>query len=138
MAMQQIIQENLLKNLVLIVLLVILYAPIDSYLENSGLASDKASAGDILVAASIIAVIACFGAFAFTYEKIDAKKGYQRFLAHATTGLLILTTGISLIFTSVLSSFIMGSFIILDITIMMLYLAVVGYDFWDLLRLTNK
>jgi hypothetical protein len=116
----------------------LLYAPINNYLMNSNLVTDKASAGDILVAASIIAVIACFGAFAFTYEKINVKKSYQRYLGHVTTGLLMLIIGISLIFTTILVSFIMGSFILFNITAIMLYLAVIGYDFWDLLRLTNK
>jgi len=136
--MQQIIKENLVKNFILIVLLILLYGPINNYLLDSDLAADKASAGDILVATSIIAVIACFGAFAFTYEGINEKKNYRRCLGHITTGLLILIIGISLIFTTILSSFIMGPFIIFNITAVLLYLAVIGYDFWDLLRLADK
>jgi sensor histidine kinase YesM len=138
LSMERIIKENLLKNLILIVLLALLYGPIDNYLLNSNLAADKQSAGNILVATSIIAVIACFGAFAFTYEKINAKKSYARFLAHFTTGLLMLIIGITLIFTTILSSFIMGSFILFNIIAVLLYIAVMGYDLWDLLRLTDK
>ena len=136
--MQLFIKENILKNLILIALLIVLYEPINTYLLNSNLVDDKASAGDILVAASIIAVIACFGAFAFTYEKTNAKKNYQRYMNHITTGLLMLIIGISLIFTTILTSFIMGSFIIFNVTAVLLYMAIVSYDFWDVLRLTNK
>ncbi len=133
--MRKIIKENLIKNVILIILLIIIYFPTQNYLLNSNLVADKALAGDILVAASIIAVIGCFGNFAFTYEKINVKKTSQRFLAHFTTGLLMLAIGISLIFTAILISFIMGHFILVDIVLLLLYVACIGYDFWDLLRI---
>lgn len=133
--MQKIIKENLTKNVFLVFLLIILYFPIQTYLENSSLIADKASAGSVLVAVSIIAVIACFGAFAFTYEKISEKSTFQRYLAHFTTGLLMLIIGVSLIFTSTLISFVMGNFLLFDFILALLYLAIIGYDFWDLLRI---
>ena len=136
--MQKIIKENLIKNLILIVLLIYLYFPIQNYLLNSNLVSDKASAGSIIVATSIIAVTACFGNFAFTYEKIDVKKASHRYLAHFTTGLLMLVIGISLIFTTILVSFVMGRFILVDVTFLLLYVACVGYDLWDLLRIKSN
>ncbi|MBN2014013.1 MAG: hypothetical protein JW778_02425 [Candidatus Altiarchaeota archaeon] len=120
------------------VLLVVVYFLVKDYLAGSNIATDKASAGNILVAASIIAVTACFGNFAFTYEKIDSESAYQRILAHFTTGLLMLVIGTSLIFTSILISSIMGHFILVDIILLALYTACVAYDFWDILRLTNN
>ncbi|MCP4647356.1 MAG: hypothetical protein GY852_06415 [bacterium] len=133
--MKEAIREVLIKNILLVAILILLYFPISEHLIGSGLAQDKASAGDVLVATSIVAVIACFGCFAFTYEKVNAKDSLQRLLGHITTGLLVLIIGISLIFTSILVSFIMGPFPLFDGTLVLLYLACVGYDFWDILRL---
>jgi len=89
------------------------------------------------LAVSIVAVIACFGNFAFTYEKVNIKKKDQRYLAHLTTGLLMLIIGISLIFSTILISTIMGPFILVNITFALLYLACVLYDFWDLFIVQN-
>lgn len=133
--MKAIIRENLIKNIILAVLLIVIYFLAKYHLTNSDIANDKASAGDILIAASIIAVTACFGNFAFTYEKIDAKSTFQRILAHFTTGLLMLVIGTSLILTGILMSFIMGHSILVDIILIALYTACIAYDFWDLLRL---
>ncbi len=132
--MQKIIKENIIKNIILLILLALAYFPIQSYLVNSNLISDEASSGNILVATSIIAVIACFGNFAFTYERVNTKKNTHKYLAHFTTGLLMLIIGISLSFTDILISFIMGKFILIDMTLAFLYIACVSYDFWDILR----
>ncbi|MEK6969940.1 MAG: hypothetical protein AABW48_05935 [Nanoarchaeota archaeon] len=130
--MQRIIKENITKNILIIILLGLLYPVIQNFLVNSDI--DKASAGYIVVVTSVFAVIACFGNFAFTYEKINLKDSFQRYLAHFTTGLFMFVIGISLIFTTMLTAIIMGYFILIDITLLLLYLACVGFDFWDIYR----
>jgi len=132
--MQPKIKENIWKNLILIILLVLVYFPINNFLINSSSTIESALAGDILLVASIIAVIACFGNFAFTYEKVASEKFSHRMLGHFTTSLLMLIIGISLIFISILITSMMGRFIIMDATLLLLYVACVSYDFWDLLR----
>ena len=132
--MKNIIKENIIKHIILAVLLIALFFPIQSFLINN-LSADKESAGDIIVVMSIIAVTACFGNFAFTYEKINSKKKLHRYIAHITTGLLMLIIGISLIFSANLTIIIMGSFIISDLSFLLLYIACVFYDFWDLFKL---
>ena len=122
-------KENLWKNTFIVIVLAFLYFPIQNYLINSNLVNDMGAAGNILVAVSIIAVIACFGNFAFTYEKMDRGNIIHRYIAHITTGLLMLVIGISLIFTSILIEFIMGDFIIIDVTLLLIYIACIGYDF---------
>ncbi|MFH1256086.1 MAG: hypothetical protein V1494_02225 [Candidatus Diapherotrites archaeon] len=135
--MQRILKENLVKNTLLIVILAFLYFPINDYLLNSGLALDKDLAGNFLIAMGIVAVTACFGNFSFTYEKINNENTFQRYFAHLTTGLLMLVIGVSIIFTGILMSFIIGSFIVINFSLIALYLACIGYDFWDLLRMHN-
>ncbi|MDD5110623.1 MAG: hypothetical protein PHI63_05440 [Patescibacteria group bacterium] len=135
--MQQILRENIFKNGLVAFLLALFFPLIHNDLAHSIVRTDKVLAGNILVAVSIIAVTACFGNFAFTYEKIAVKSGAQRLLAHTTTGLLMLLIGISLMFTGILMAFIMGHFFIVDLTLTLLYATCVAYDFWDLFRIIN-
>lgn len=92
----------------------------------------------MLTFSSLISVIACFGCFAFTYEKTNFANPLERILGHITTGLLLLIIGFSIMVSQVLISMIIGPFLILDILLLLLYVACVGYDFWDLLRYHNK
>lgn len=128
------LKEVLGKNVLLIILLSLLYSPIVRFLSSSAMASDKVAASAILTAVSMISVIACFGNFAFTYEKVRIRRALQRYLAHCTTGLLMLIIGITLIMTHALMRLIAGRFMIMDGTLLLLYLACVCYDVWDVLR----
>jgi hypothetical protein len=127
-------RENIVKNILLIVLLVLFYNPVRTYLVASPVLTNPVLAGNLLIAVSIFAVTACFGCFAFTYEKSNIKRVIERYLAHLTSSLFMLILGLSLIFTSVLTTILVGSFVLLDLLFVLLYLAVVCYDFWDLLR----
>ncbi len=135
--MHLIIKENILKNLTVAILLVASYLPIEKYVLSSNLVHDMDAAGSIIVVTSIIAVTACFGNFAFTYEKIELKRPLERYLAHITTGISMLVIGVSLAFTEVLTVLLMGRFYLLDVVLVLLYLAVAGYDFWDLLKVLD-
>jgi hypothetical protein len=131
----KLIKENLFKNLVLVLFLFLSFFTVKAFLENSVLSKELSLAGDVLVAVSIVAVLACFGNFAFSYEKINVKNSFQRFLAHLTTGLFMFVIGLSLIFTQVLVSFIMGSFFVIDVVLILVYAANISYDFLDLYKL---
>jgi small-conductance mechanosensitive channel len=133
--MKKMIQENIVKNIILLVLLSLSYEPIKNFLNSSSLIEDKATTGDILVVVSIIIVTACFGAFAFTYEKTKSSEKHALLLAHATTGILMLIIGLSLEMTAILTSFLIEDFVILNKILALLYIGVVCYDFWDLLRI---
>lgn len=134
MLMEKILLENIIKNVLLAVILIFTYAPIDAYLQTTNIVTDLPLAGDILVAVSILIVTACFGNYAFTYEK--TKKNHRsRFLAHATTFVLMLLLGLAIEMTSVLSHFLVGHFFMFDFALLLLYVATVLYDFWDLERI---
>jgi len=108
--------------------------PVAEFLGRTRLATDLPLAGDVLVAVSIIAVIACFGNFAFTYEKVGASVRH-RLIAHLLSGILMYVIGVSLIFTHFLLAFLMGPFFVVDLALALLYVASVLYDFWDLFRM---
>lgn len=126
--------ENAVKNIIIAVLLVPAYGVIQSNLANSSAVSDKSVLGSLLIAVSIIAVIACFGNFAFTYEKVKQSNANSRILAHATTGLLMFLIGLSLEMTSVIVELLTGKLIVFDFSLFILYFASVLYDFWDFKR----
>ncbi|MDO8609718.1 MAG: hypothetical protein Q7R95_04165 [bacterium] len=133
--MKTIYRENLIKNIILLIVLIFSFFSIHDFINTSSIVSDKSSIGSLLVAVSILGVTACFGNFAFTYEKIKITDMVSRMLAHATTGLLMLLIGMSLEITAVLSSLLIGDFQILNLSLGLLYVASVLYDFWDLKRI---
>lgn len=130
--MKNIYWENLIKNIIILIVLFLSYSSIHNFIYGSSIGADKLSAGSLLVAVSILAVTACFGNFSFTYEKIKHEDLVTRMLAHVTTGLLMLLIGISLEMTSALSSVLIGDFQIFNLSLVILYLASILYDFWDL------
>lgn len=125
--------ENIIKNIVIFLLLVLSYVHIRSVF-SLGTFLDKSVLGSVLVAVSILSVTACFGNFAFTYERVRQKETASRWIAHITTGLLMLLIGLSLEMTSAIVKLLIGKFLIFDISLALLYLASVFYDFWDLKR----
>ncbi len=126
--------NNLWKNVGILVVLFIAYEPIYSEISKSSLAVDKAGLGSLLVAVSLLSVAACFGNFAFTYEKVNLRKEESQLIAHITTGLLMLLIGLSLEMTSAVVRLLMGPFVIFDLSLFLLYVASIFYDFWDLHR----
>jgi hypothetical protein len=132
MKLRKVFKENIVKNVFLLVLLTILLVPIKTYILDSTLHTEEGSIGSVLAALSIIAVLAGFGNFGFKYENVDLNNPFQRYFAHTLTGVLLFVIGISLIMTWKMIAMIMGDFILMDITFLLLYLACVGYDYWDL------
>ncbi|MBI2021262.1 hypothetical protein HYS93_00045 [Candidatus Daviesbacteria bacterium] len=132
--MKNLIWENVAKNIIIVLFLILAYPEIKTFLLSSTIASDKAIIGNFLVAVSILAVTACFMAFSITYEKIAPDSLSSRLLAHFATGLPILLIGLSLEMTSVLAKLLVGDFYVFNISLLILYLSTVLYDFWDLKR----
>lgn len=131
--MKNALLENIIKNIVILLLLVPAYIHIQSIFSPAAFL-DKSVLGSVLVAVSILSVAACFGNFAFTYERVKQKETASRLLAHLTTGFLMLLIGLSLEMTSAIMGLLMGKFLIFDVSLVVLYLASVLYDFWDLKR----
>jgi hypothetical protein len=126
--------ENIIKNLIITLLLIPGYFLIKSFFVTNPVVNDRSALGIILSCVSILSVTACFGNFAFTYEKVEPKNIYSRMIAHFTTGLLMLIIGLTLEMTSVILSLLVSGFFIFDISLTLLYVASVLYDFWDLRR----
>lgn len=136
--MKNIFRDNLIKNTIVLAVLIGAFGPIRQALTHASIPLDAGSVGSLLVAVSILGVTACFGNFAFTYEKIESRSKELFVLAHVTTGLLMLVIGMSLEMTSVLVELLMGKFILFDLSLGVLYIASVLYDFWDVMRVRSS
>lgn len=132
--MKIIFWENALKNIVIVLILIPSYIETQRFFAHSPINNDKAALGSFLIAVSILAVTACFGNFAFTYEKVKHASIKHRLLAHLTTMFLMLLIGLSLEMTAVVSHLLIGNFFVFNISLFILYIASVLYDFWDLYR----
>ncbi len=132
--MNKSLQENIIKNGIVGIFLILGYISIQTQVSSFNFPLDKSTLGSFLVAVSILSVTACFGNFSFTYEKVNPKNNTARWLAHLTTGLLMLLIGLSLEITSIITKLLIGSFPIFDLSLIMLYFCSVLYDFWDLKR----
>lgn len=129
--MNRILWENVTKNIILLTILIFTYFEIEKFFLQSSI-SDNSILGSVLVAVSILAVTACFGCFAFTYEKVETNRFGWRLMAHLTTGVLMLLIGLSLEMTFVLARSLIGDFYILNMSLVLLYIGIILYDFWDL------
>ncbi len=126
--------ENAIKNIIVAILLVFSYSVVQSSFDNIATSIDKSTLGSLLTAVGIMSVIACFGNFAFTYEKVKLSNIKFRLLAHVTTGLLMFLIGISLEMTAVITQLLIRSIPVFDLSLLILYIASVLYDFWDFNR----
>lgn len=131
--MKNIGYENLIKNLLVFGLLILAYFHIENFFYSVP-NIDTTTLTNILGAVGILSVISCFGNFAFTYEDLERKNPISRLIAHSTTGFLMLVIGLSLEMTSVIVKLLIGNFFIFNLSIVILYIACVLYDFWDLER----
>ena len=91
-----------------------------------------------MVAVSIMSVLAAFGHFGCKYYQINMDNVFLRLFAHSVTGILMLVIGVSLLMTGTLISIIMGHFLLMKITLALLYIACIGYDYWDLIATRDK
>lgn len=132
--MRKYVIENIIKNLMILILLIPACISSNNFIISSPIINDRQALGSLLTAVAILAMIACAGNYTFTYEKVNLNNIGSRLLAHTTTGLLMLLLGLSLQMTSVLVNNLSGRFVVFDISLVILYITSILYDFWDLMR----
>ncbi|MFA5076090.1 MAG: hypothetical protein WC480_01595 [Patescibacteria group bacterium] len=130
--MKSSIRDNLIKNILILAIAAWLY-PI---IQNSLAQLKFEQTNDFLLVISMFLVTACFANFAFTYEKSKLNSKVGKILAHSSTFVFILL--IILLLECIVSAVrvVYPSFyhVILGLATL-LYLGIVLYDFWDLVKL---
>lgn len=85
----QVMQENLLKNIIVIITVVFLADSVNLFFRTVPIEVIP----DIMFASSILALAAMFGTFAFSYESVRTGNTDDRLFAHLVTGSLMLPIG---------------------------------------------
>lgn len=125
------IKENLIKNLLVIICAAFGYG----FIVDSVGGVDVLQSGNLFSIISMLLVVVCFANFAFTYEKSKMNSLYSRLLSHACTFILFLLLAYLLIALVTSVKVFMPSLNSLTIWFsVLIYVAVVLYDFWDVLR----
>ncbi len=132
--MKKLVIENIIKNVFIALALFWTYFPMKEFLMNAPACKDLTVVGNLLVAVSIIAVTACFGHFAFSYENTNMKRDSSRLIAYLVTVFLMTTIGMALEMTIILVRILVGEYYMWNMVLLFLYTALVLYDFWDLQR----
>ena len=131
MAIKSFVKENITKNIIILIIVASLYPVI----LNSLIQIKFEQTNDFLLIISMLLVTVCFANFAFTYEKSKLKTKTENLLSHSTTGIFMLLTALLLESIVIATKIIYPSFysIIFGFSIL-LYVGIILYDFWDLMR----
>ncbi len=128
---KSLIWENVWKNL-LVLVTVALFAP---YIQKSLHTLDLNNGGNFLLIISTLLVTVCFANFGFTYKDSAKEQASVLMLSHVATFCFLLLMAILLLTMSLGIAIIypaMGT--LFSALSILLYVAIVLYDFWDLLR----
>lgn len=130
-----ILQENIIKNLIVVIALVSTVHPIREFVGQV----DSSFFADIMLAASILAVAAMFGAFGLNYESINPHKTFDRILTHVTSAALLFPIGVMFLIVQELLTTELNFFpTVMVAAIWFVYLAIVLWDFWNVKRVEEK
>lgn len=133
--LKRLIIENLVKNF-LIVIISFLYLNV---IREKLSSVNNSQMNDFLLILSILIVAVCFANFAFSYKYSDLTLASVRILSHATVFILMLLLAFTLTTLSLSVDMVYPNlFSIVTTFSILLYVGVVLYDFWDLLRYLNK
>lgn len=125
------IRDNLVKNILVVILAMMAYP----YLSDTLAIIKVSDMGNFLLIISILLVTVCFPLFAFTYEKSKLQTSGQRLLSHAATFVFMLLAAFLLESMVLVVKFIYPPLYgVIFLFSVLLYVGIVLYDFWDLLR----
>lgn len=126
-----IIQENLIKNLLVIICIILFYPSI----KEGILGVPIGSITSLLSIISILIMTACFANFAFSYGKIKIHLNSTRYLAHGATFLFMLIVAFLLESLSIAIGIAYPSIYIIALVFsVLLYISIIFFDFLDLFR----
>ncbi len=123
--------KNVIKHILLVLVLAFAYFLIQKEFSTI---QDKETIQTLILFVGLVLVAPLFAVFQFSYAFTNSKKGREVFVSHTTTFLAILVVGLLIEMIDVLFVMMVGNLLTFRITILLLYLAIIGYDFWDYWR----
>ena len=131
LTVSRIVQENILKNVIVVIGLLAVYEPVKVFIDSIAVEA----LGDVMFANSILALAAMFGFFAYSYADVNPQQLIERVLAHVTTATLLFPIGLMFILIQVILSVQLEQTPgIVIAAIWIVYLAVLLWDFANVLK----
>jgi len=131
----RIVQENVVKNIIVIVLLVVMYRPIEEFISGV----NPEFFGDIIFATSIFVLAAMFGFFSLSYRDFNNEKLGNRLLIHLTSAMLMWPIGVMFIVIQHILTMQIGSTpFVLIVAMWCVYVAVVLWDFSNVKKVEER
>lgn len=128
---QKIIIENIVKNVLVAVALIISLVSIRDFLSKL----QPADYSMIGIISSLLIMAFLFADYAFTYTASNLQNPSERMLDHSLTTLIMYGTGVLLEIAVLSLDMAIGrNFFFLEFIAVLFYISLVMYDFWDLNR----
>lgn len=130
-SISRLIKENIVKNILILFFSILFYFPLSRALTQI----QPTQLSDFLLILSMFIVAICFANFTFTYEKSNIIITSQRMFSHFVTFIFMLLLALLLEALIISVGFVYPPlYSIIFVFSTLIYLSVVLYDFWDLLR----
>ncbi|MBT3539051.1 ion transporter [Candidatus Parcubacteria bacterium] len=131
----RIVQENVVKNIIVIVVLIFVYKPIQEFVGSI----NPEFFGDITFATSIFVLAAMFGFFSLSYSDFNNEKLGNRLLIHLTSAMLMWPIGVMFIVIQHVLTLQIGSTpTLLVVPMWFVYGAVVLWDFSNVKKVEER
>jgi len=127
----------MIKNVVVLALLLFSYSNISSYITS--LATDAIGYQTIIVLSSLLIMAFLFANYTFTFKDSKLDKPIARMFDYLNTGIMIYGCGLLLEISYIaVNTQLQSTFIIMGILMMLFYISLVLFDFWDLVRAYSR
>ncbi|OGZ00753.1 MAG: hypothetical protein A3B13_00790 [Candidatus Liptonbacteria bacterium RIFCSPLOWO2_01_FULL_45_15] len=125
--------ENTVKHIIVVVLLYLTYGYVKDFFAI--LATDNIGHQSVIVLSSMLLMAFLFASYTFSFKDSDMRHSLQRFLDHINTAIVIFGCGVLLEISYVaINSQLHQSFTIMGWLMILFYISLVMFDFWDLMR----
>jgi len=131
--MNRLLLENALKNLLVFILLLAAYGSVKS--DILSFSTDTIGYQTIIVLSSLLIMAFLFATYSFTFRDSNLESPLRRLFDYVNTGITIFGCGLLLEIGYVTINIQLHStFIFIGVLMVLFYITLVLYDFWDLMR----
>ncbi|MCX6733747.1 MAG: hypothetical protein NTX63_02950 [Candidatus Peregrinibacteria bacterium] len=129
--------ENTVKNVIVFALLLFSYGNVTSYITS--LATDAIGYQTIIVLSSLLIMAFLFASYTFTFKDSKLDKPIARLFDYFNTGIMIYGCGLLLEISYItVNAELHSTFSIMGILMVLFYISLVLFDYWDLVRAYSK
>ena len=131
--MNRFLLENTFKNLLVFILLLVAYGPVRS--EILSFSTDPIGYQTIVTLSSLLIMAFLLATYSFTFRDANLENPLQRMFDYLNTGITIFGCGLLLeIGYATINILLQSTFTFMGVLMILFYIALVLYDFWDLMR----